>query len=131
MTVVVGYVPNPFGEAALDAGIEEARRRNARLVVVNTSKGDALVDQKFASDDQLAAVRTRLDGIDVETEVQQSSASVDVAEGVLAVVAAESAEVLVIGIRRRTPVGKMLMGSVAQRLLLDAPCAILAVKTPA
>jgi hypothetical protein len=27
MTVVIGYIPNVYGEAALDAGIEEARRR--------------------------------------------------------------------------------------------------------
>ena len=34
MTVVVGYVPNQYGEAAIDAGVQEARRRGARLVVV-------------------------------------------------------------------------------------------------
>ena len=45
MTVVVGYIPDKYGEAALAAGIEEARRRDAVLVVVNATKGDALVDR--------------------------------------------------------------------------------------
>lgn len=35
---------------------------------------------------------------------------------------------LVIGIKRRTPVGKAVFGSVSQRLLLESPVPVLAVK---
>ena len=125
MTVVVGYVPNQYGDAAIDAAVEEARRRGTRIVVVNTSKGDSLVDRKFASQSALEGLESRLSG--VEHEVRQSVGS-DVADQVLDVAREVDAEVLVIGLRHRTPVGKMLMGSVAQRLLLEAPCPVLAVK---
>ena len=47
---------------------------------------------------------------------------------ILRVAAAESAELIVIVIRHRTPVGKLLLGSTSQQVLLDAPCAVLAVK---
>ena len=51
-------------------------------------------------------------------------------EEILAVAAERRADLVVIGLRRRTPVGKLLMGSTAQRVLLEATCPVLAVKAP-
>ena len=130
MTVVVGYIPDKYGEAALAAGIEEARRRGAGLVVVNATKGDALVDRRYVGEEGLAELESRLAGLDVEHEVRQAMGA-DIADEMLRVVDDTQAQVLVIGIRHRSPVGKMIMGSVAQQVLLDAPCPVLAVKPPA
>ena len=44
MTIIVAYVARPEGQAALDKGIEIAKRRNERLVVVNASPGGAKED---------------------------------------------------------------------------------------
>ena len=125
MTVVVGYIPNEYGEAALEAALTEARRREMKLVVVNTSKGDAFVDTKFASQDRLDELEGRFG--DVEHEVRQT-VGLDVAEELLKVADEVDAQLLVIGMRHRTPVGKLLMGSVAQRVLLDSKVPVLAVK---
>jgi nucleotide-binding universal stress UspA family protein len=54
----------------------------------------------------------------------------DVAGEMVRVVRETDAEVLVIGVRHRSPVGKLIMGSVAQRILLGAACDVLAVKAP-
>ncbi|NYE34983.1 nucleotide-binding universal stress UspA family protein [Nocardioides cavernae] len=128
-TIVVGWTPDEFGEAALARGVEEARLREGRVVVVNATRGDALVDERYADEDQLAALAAELGGAGVEVDVRRSMGA-DVGDQVLAVAEDVSADLVVIGLRRRSPVGKLLMGSVAQRVLLGADCAVLAVKPP-
>jgi nucleotide-binding universal stress UspA family protein len=129
-TIVVGWTPDEFGEAALRRGIEEAHLRSGRVVVVNATRGDALVDDRYADEEQLAALATELGAAGIEVDVRRSMGA-DVADQVLAVAADVTADLVVIGLRRRTPVGKLLMGSVAQRILLGAECAVLAVKPAA
>ena len=127
MTVVVGYIPDQYGEAALTAGIEEAQRRGTGLVVVNATKGDALVDRRYVGEAGLAGLEERLVALGLTYEVRQAIGP-DVAQEILRVATDIDAAVVVIGLRHRTPVGKMIMGSVAQEVLLDAHCPVLAVK---
>jgi nucleotide-binding universal stress UspA family protein len=126
MTIVVGYVPTPEGEAALTAAISEARLRQEPLHVVNTSRGDSLVDRRFASDDSLAAVRATLE--ESGTVYDQHLGSHEASDELVAIADRVKASLIVIGLRRRTPTGKLITGSQAQRILLDANCPVLAVK---
>jgi len=52
----------------------------------------------------------------------------DPADDLVSVAEEVGADFIVIGLRRRSPVGKLILGSNAQRILLDAPCPVLAVK---
>ena len=96
MTVVVGYIPDKFGDAALAEGIEEARRRRTRLLVVNATRGDALIDRRYLGQEGLADLEERLAGIEVEHEVRQAMGA-DIAEEMIRVVREVDAQVLVIG----------------------------------
>lgn len=126
--VVVGYTPSVQGEAALRAAVEEAGRRGARLHVVNASAGSSYVDAGLAGDADLAAVREQLSRDGVEHEVVQHIGRMEPAEEILDAAERLGASLVVIGLRRRTPVGKLLMGSTAQRVLLQAAAPVLAVK---
>ena len=128
MTIVVGYVPTPEGEAALTAAIAEARLREQPLHVVNTSRGDSLVDRRFVQEQRLQALRSRLDASGVVYEIDQQVRGHEASEEVVDAADRVKASLIVIGLRRRTPTGKLLTGSQAQRILLDAHCPVLAVK---
>ncbi|MFG3417814.1 universal stress protein [Micromonospora sp. NPDC049460] len=128
MTVLVGYVPSALGEAALRAAVEQARFRDEPVLVVNTSRGDAYVDPRFAQEDDLAQVVRELTAEGVPHTVRQLMRGRDAAEEIAEIVDTEEISLVVIGIRHRTPVGKLIMGSTAQEILLRVPCPVLAVK---
>jgi nucleotide-binding universal stress UspA family protein len=130
MTVVVGYIPNALGMAALTAAIEQARWRGTDLVAVNTTRADRLVDPRWAQETEVAALASRLEESGVPHAVRHFTSSDLAADDLLQVAEEVGAELVVIGVRHRTPVGKMIMGSTAQSVLLRATCPVLAVKFP-
>lgn len=128
MTVLVGYVPTQEGDAAFAAALQEARRRSEPLVVLNSPRGGAAVSVDVAPDHVLQRLTEQADAEGVALEIRQEEHSGDAADEVLRVAREVDASVIVIGLRKRSPVGKLLMGSSAQRILLAADRPILAVK---
>ncbi|MFE7331146.1 universal stress protein [Streptomyces sp. NPDC057565] len=128
MTVLVGYVPSPEGEAALRAGVDEARTRGENLLVMNASRGDAYVDRGFAQQKDLDHVRRDLTELGVDFDIRQVVGGRDAAEEIVELAGSPEVSLVVIGLRHRSAVGKLLLGSSAQRILLDSPCPVLAVK---
>ncbi len=130
MSIIVGYVPTKEGRAALDRAVAEARLRSAKLVVINSNRGgrDFDGDQGARSEEELDRIKDSLEAEGVEVEVRQLVRGKEPAEDLIAIADEADADLIVIGLRRRTPVGKLILGSNAQRILLDAPCAVLAVK---
>lgn len=125
--IVVGYTPDRYGSAALEHAIAEATLRGTPLLVINATKGDSLADPSFAPSEGLRDLDDHLAGSGVEYTVEQSVGA-EVADTLLDAMEADAADLLVIGIRHRTPVGKLLLGSTAQRLILNCPKPVLAVK---
>ncbi len=129
MTILVAYVPRPEGQAALDKGIEIATRRRERLVVVNASPGGKKDDPSFADVQDFERVEQLLAGTGLEAEVKQYVRGKNAVEEIESLVQSLQASLLIIGLRKRSPVGKLIMGSVAQELLLSVSCPVLAVKS--
>jgi nucleotide-binding universal stress UspA family protein len=127
MTVVIGYIPNQYGEAALQLGLQEAEARKMRVIVVNAARGDAYVDKRFVDEQALTDLDERLTTAGVDHRVHQA-VGVDVGDEIVRIAEANHAELVVIGIRPRSPVGKVLMGSVAQTVIINAPCPVLTVR---
>ena len=130
MTIVGGFVSTKEGRAALSRAVEEARLRQSKLVVINSNRGgrDYDDDTSQTAEAELQRVTDELRGDGLELEVRQLVRGNEPAEDLIAVANDTDADLIVIGLRRRTPVGKLILGSNAQRILLDAPCAVLAVK---
>lgn len=128
MTVLVGFVPTVEGEVAFAAGLAEASRRGEDLLVLNSPRDGAPVNTDVAPPEVVADLTARAHAAGVPLRLVQDARRGDLADEVLRAADDADASVIVIGLRRRSPVGKLLLGSSAQRILLEAERPVLAVK---
>ncbi len=116
MSICVAVTDNQEGQAALEAAASEARAQDVPLVAVNLTSTD--LDTSAISPE-----------LTYEVVVPSSPSGADEIEQVLQVIE-DRPEVsrLVVGVRRRSPIGKAVLGSIAQRLILEARVPVLSVK---
>lgn len=129
MKVLVGFLDTPEGEAALAAAIDEVKLRDATLVVVHSLYGGGRDEERLPeSAKSLHDVEARLDAEGLDYEIRELVRGNAPGDDLLAFAAEEDIDLIVIGVRRRSPVGKLVLGSNAQNILLNANCPVLAVK---
>lgn len=124
MSVVVGFVATAEGRAALEEAISQARRRAEPLVVVVSLRAGAIPELE---DETMTALGSARGFAEVAHEVRVLRGG-DVADDILGVAEEVEASLVVLGLRRRSRVGKLILGANAQRVLFDAPCPVLTVK---
>lgn len=127
-TIVVGYVPTPEGETALEYAIAEAELRQAEIIVVNSSRSDAFIDSYKAKQSTLAGIEHRLTDLSIRHQVSSPRGGVDAADHILELSEQYEDTLIILGLRRRSKVGKLLLGSTAQTILTEAQRPVLTVR---
>ena len=152
MSVLVGFAPTPEGRAAVERAVGECRLRGSVLtIMVSQPRQLRPADTTHLVDTtQLTAVGTtatrepatgpRVTGADLDALLAEFGAAdlerrlhdadplLDLADQMLDLAEDAGVELIVIGLRRRSPAGKLILGSAAQRIMLEASCPVLAVK---
>ena len=136
MSVAVAHHTPSASALALQEGARQAAYRGTDLVVIHVVESldnDIAEANKAGISDAVEAALAAVALPDVRWDVRLVPGGRDVAdvsEAILATVRELGPDVLVIGARRRSPMGKAFLGSVAQNLILDADVPILVVKSP-
>jgi nucleotide-binding universal stress UspA family protein len=130
MIIVTGFIRSAEGREALQRSIEEVRQRGGRLIVVHSSEGgtsESAVDV-LADNEELEKIDAELTAEGIDHEVKEFARGNTPAEDVVSVANESKADLIVIGLRRRSLVGKLLLGSNAQDILMQADCPVLVIK---
>jgi len=128
MTIIVAFAPRPEGRAALEKGIEIAGRRNEHLLVVNAISGKNQDDPSRADTAEVEAVENRLATSGISAEFKQFVRGKDAVTEIVELAESPAVSLVIVGLRKRSPVGKLIMGSVSRDILLSVACPVLAVK---
>ncbi|MBK0329865.1 universal stress protein [Brachybacterium sp. MASK1Z-5] len=128
MSVVVGYSPSAQGDAALAAAAREAKRGGDTLVVASHAYHDPEAGRAIADAESVGAAIDAL-GIAEPPQVEvRTGEDLDVGDFLLQVVHETDARLIVIGLRRKSRIGKLNLGASARRVVLESTCPVLAVK---
>lgn len=138
MAVVVGHASSPLGRAAIDRAVEEAARRQVPLVLVahvprprTEQAAGEYAGRRTELEEQVQREATALSERGIECVPVVLPHPTTAAAALMESAEEHDADLIVLGIPRRSPVGKLVMGSTAQEVLLGAPCPVLGVKVPA
>jgi nucleotide-binding universal stress UspA family protein len=126
--IVVGFVSTPEGHAALRQAGHEALLRKLPLVVVDLSREGHDVTPTSIEPD-LAELRAETESAGLAVDIAAPESFLEPSEHVVKVAQEVDAALIVVGLRHRSRVGKFLLGSSAQRILLEADCPVLSVKS--
>jgi nucleotide-binding universal stress UspA family protein len=130
MTVVVGYVPTDTGFFAVTEAEREARARDVAVVIVNVIGYSGYTVPTAADEKDLDAVTAYLSSHGVPNKLRQITRVVDessVAAALLNVAREEHAQVIVLGLHRKSRFRTRLLGSTVESVVLGAPCPVLVV----
>lgn len=131
MSVIVAHQASVVGHLTLQEAAKEASLRQTRLGVIHIAEGvdlDVFEAHKAGVSDEIEKVLREVGLHDIDWTLQVTTGA-DIAEAVLDLVD-DDTELLVIGARRRSPVGKLFLGSSTQSMILHADVPVLVVKTP-
>jgi nucleotide-binding universal stress UspA family protein len=131
MTVAVAHQVSETGRIALRHALHEARRHDTDLAVLHVVASALDEDRREAYRlgvaDEIERALGSSDG--VRWTLHLATEDGDLGEKVISLAERVGADVLVIGARRRSPMGKALLGSAAQTIILGADIPVLVVKT--
>ena len=128
MTILLAYVSRPEGRAALNKAIEISKERNEPLLIVNASPGGPQEDASLVPAFEVEEIEAELAAKGIQAEFKQYVRGNNAVDEINDMVETRDISLLIIGLRKRTAVGKLLLGSVAQEILMTVSCPVLCVK---
>jgi nucleotide-binding universal stress UspA family protein len=130
MKIMICYDGSVPSTAALNEAKRVASNYNAETFIVTS-----MVTEDRFHDKEIAEAKSRLEEAreNFETEglpcsTHLSIRGLEAAEDIVRLAEESNVDLIVVGIRKRSQVGKLLMGSVAQYVILKARCPVLCVK---
>ena len=130
MNILVCYDGSNVSKDALSLGMNKVKRQEGKLHVIYSMKGGMEVPRREfeIAEKMLNQVKIKLDAAKVSSETHFSVRGLEPGEDIVQLAKEQEIDEIIIGVKRRSKVGKLLFGSTAQFVILEAHCPVLTVK---
>jgi nucleotide-binding universal stress UspA family protein len=130
MKILVGYDGSSSAKEAMRVAKKYARAFGASVeVVTSMERGTENQQKEIESAEQgLAWAESFFSDAGIECRSHLLIRGVDAGEDIVQFAEENKVEQIVVGVKRRSKVGKLLMGSTAQYVILKARCPVVSVK---
>ena len=130
MKILVGYDGSNVSKEALALAQKHSNQFKAEVVIAYSMVGGPEVPRKDfeVAENNLEYEKSRLLEENIPCESILSVRGLQAGEDLVQLAEEYKADEIIIGVRRRSKVGKLLFGSTAQYVILNAPCPVVSVK---
>jgi nucleotide-binding universal stress UspA family protein len=129
MKILVGYDGTDLAKKALKLAQEHAKAFGAEVVhVLHSTVTDLPKRQQELEERDMEEVRNSLGKEGVTCETHLLTREWDPAHTLVDFATEHDIDEIVIGVKKRSKVGKLIMGSTAQYVILEAPCPVVSVR---
>ncbi|MDD2603858.1 MAG: universal stress protein [Desulfobacterales bacterium] len=130
MKLLVGYDGSTTAEKALEIAMEKAKSKNARLYVVTSmSKGtESQLHDIQEKEKKLDDIKARLQAQHIDGDTILLIRGVDPGKDLVEFANENNVDEIFVGVKKRSRVEKMILGSTAQHVILNASCPVTTVK---
>jgi nucleotide-binding universal stress UspA family protein len=130
MKILIGFNGYYVSKDAVALALKHAKAFNASVdIVTMLEKGHALhLDDMEKADTALDEAKDTFDKLSIPCRTKVITNKLTAGENLVAFSRDHDIDMLIIGIKRRSKVSKMLLGSTAQYVILNAPCPVLSIQ---
>ncbi len=130
MKILVGYDGSNVAKEALQVALQQAKAFVAEVFVVTSMTGGPEVPKEvfLKAEENLASARSVFEKDRIPCTTKLLVRGLAAGEDLVQFIEENGIDAVVIGVKRRSRVGKLLFGSTAQKVILDAQCPVIAVK---
>jgi len=130
MKILVGYDGSNAAMDAVKLAVLHAKAFGAQLIAVNSKRGgkETRPEDIKAAEEQMAYIDSYLTDKNVDHETHLLVRGMSPGEDIVRFASENSVEEILIGIKRRSKVGKLLFGSNAQFIILNATCPVVTIR---
>jgi nucleotide-binding universal stress UspA family protein len=125
---MVAYDGSEMAQRALTVAQKRAKALQAELHIFTSGSGNAENAKSTRVKAALKDVEMLCQACNIDCQIGMSDGSATPSEEIIRYASQNNIDEIIIGLRKRSQLGKMLFGSTSRQVILDAPCPVLTVK---